>query len=110
MSEESDGTTTLPPEEKMRELGFTDRREGYWYWCRRVDDKGYTTLNFTINKKTGSYTELVMNESFGQPEYYGHMKPKFRDETIAEIEKHLDYLNSNGLQLAVDHRLYGCEK
>lgn len=104
-----DGITPLLSDEEMRELGFTDHREGYWYWCRSVDKKGYTTLNFTIDKLTGYYEELVMDESFGQPDYYGRAKPEFRDEIISNVDSFVAELNTSGLLLAVDHRAYGCK-
>lgn len=104
-----DGVTPLLSDTEMRTLGFTDHREGYWYWCRRVDKKGYTTLNFTIEKDTGYYEELVMDESFGQPDYYGRARKDLRDEIISNVDRFVAELNSQGLSLAVDHRVYGCE-
>lgn len=91
----------------MRELGFTDRREGYWYWSRNIDK--YTSLNFTIHKDTGFYEELVMDEMGGQPDYYGNAKPEYRDRIIAEVNQYVALFNDSGLALAVDHREYGCE-
>lgn len=103
-----DGITPLLDDEKMRALGFTDRREGYWYFCRRVDKQGHTTLNITIEKNTGYYEELVMNEDFGQPEYYGQMKLEFRDLYRDTIDAYLQELSLAGLAIQVDHRAYGC--
>ena len=102
-----DGVTPLLTDEEMRELGFTDRREGYWYWSRNVDK--YTSLNFTIQKDTGYYEELVMDENFGQPDYYGRAKPEFRDKIVSNVNAHIAELNSHGLSLAIDHRAYGCK-
>lgn len=104
-----DGVTPVLSDEKMRELGFTDNVDTRWYYCRRVDKKGYTTLNITIDKDTGYYKELVMDESFGQPEFYGQMKPEWRDLYRDTIDFHLSELNKAGLTIQVDHKAYGCE-
>lgn len=102
-----DGITPLLGDDEMRELGFTDRREGWWYWSRNVDK--YTSLTFKIQKDTGFYEELVMDEMFGQPDYYGQAKAEFRDKIIAEINQYVALLNDLGLVLAVDHKAYGCD-
>lgn len=102
------GKTELLSDEKMRELGFTDRVDTRWYFCRRIDQQGHTTLNITIQKDSGLYEELVMNEDFGQPEYYGHMKPKWRDLYRDTIDAYISELNKAGLTITVDHKAYGC--
>lgn len=104
------GKTPILSDEKMRELGFTDHAEGRWYFCRRIDNEGATTLNIAIDKETGLYEELVMNERFGQPEYYGRMKPQWRDLYRDTIDFYVDTLNLNGLNITVDHKAYGCDK
>lgn len=104
-----DGKTPVLDDETMRALGFTDRAETRWYFCRRVDQQGHTTLNITIEKDSGLYKELVMNEDFGQPEYYGNMKPEWRDLYRDTIDLYLSELNKAGLTIEVDHRAYGCE-
>lgn len=101
-----DGAVTLLTDGEMRALGFTDRREGYWYWSRNVDK--YTSLNFTIDKLTGLYEELVMDEMFGQPDPYGQAKPEYRDAIIKKIDDYVKAFNDVGLDLNVDHREYGC--
>lgn len=102
-----DGNTPVLQEEDMRHLGFTDHIATRWYRSTRVGSS--TTLNITIDKLTGNYEELVLDECFGQLEFYGHMKPKYRDEIRALIDSHISGLNADGLTLAVDHRLYGCD-
>jgi hypothetical protein len=104
-----DGKTPILSDEEMRELGFTDHVETRWYLCRRVDKRGDTTLNITIEKDSGLYTELVMNEGFGQPEYYGNMKPEWRDLYRDTIDLELALLNKAGLTITVDHKAYGCK-
>ena len=105
-----DGKTPLLSDEEMRALGFTDNVETRWYLCRRIDTRGDTTLNITIEKDSGLYTELVMNEGFGQPEFYGQMKPEWRDLYRDTIDMELNFLNMAGLDIRVDHKAYGCEK
>lgn len=102
---ESDGNTALLPEADMRALGFTDRRPDYWYFTKRVGSN--ESMNFTINKANGNYEELVMDEMFGQPAYYGHMRPNFRDEIRANVDTIVGELNAAGLTVAVDHKAYG---
>jgi len=100
-------TTTTPilAEADMRALGFTDRRSGFWYYCTRLGR--YETVNFTINKKSGVYEELVMDEACGQPAYYGRMKPEYGIPMRQKVDQIIERLNAAGLTLAVDHRLYG---
>jgi len=104
----SDGNTPVLAEAEMRQLGFTDHRPEHWYFTRRVGSG--ETVNFTITKATGEYDELVMDEHFGQPAYYGSMKPQYRDEIQANIDRTLAELNAAGLTLAVDSSLYRTNK
>lgn len=102
-----DGNTPILTEPEMRALGFTDRREGYWSLCKSLIP-GATTFNVTINKANGNYSELVMDEYFGQPEYYGNMKPEWRDRVRSKIDGHLHDLQAARLTVTVDHKQYGC--
>lgn len=97
----------VPNARQMRKLGFTSHREGYWNFCKRVGDN--TTFNLTINKETGGYETLVMNELFGQPEYYGNMIPVYRAYTIAAIDVVLHELARGGVEVKFDHAEYGTE-
>ena len=56
-------------DEEMRELGFTDYREGFWYYCKSVgDSKTFkVTFNMTINKKTKEVEICVLDEFSLQP-------------------------------------------
>lgn len=50
---------------RLRELGFTDHREGYWYYTARVGDM--TSWNVTISKESGAVDVEVLDEHFLQP-------------------------------------------
>lgn len=50
---------------RLRELGFTDHREGYWYYTTRVGDM--TSWNVTISKESGTVDVVVLDEHFLQP-------------------------------------------
>jgi hypothetical protein len=101
---DKDGTTPVLPDQEMRALGFTDHREGFWYLCREVESR--ESLNITIEKSTGDYEELVMDEDFGQPAYYGNMIEPYRSTITQRIDDELARLNAAGLTLAVDHSAY----
>lgn len=101
----SDGNTPILEDAAMRALGFTDHRPDHWYLCKRVGS--YETLNITIDKATGDYDELVMDENFGQPAYYGNMVEPYRSQYRDAVDEHLETLNAAGLTVTVDHRLYG---
>lgn len=100
-------TTTLLPDADMRVLGFTDHREGHWYYCASVDS--HTTLNITIDKETGEYEEQVLNEFFGQYEPYGHMKEPWRTKIRDNIDAELAKLSAAGIAVTVDHTEYESE-
>ena len=103
-----DGTTPVLPDADMRAIGFTDRAADRWYFCQRVGLD--TTVNFTIVKDSGEYTESVMDECFGQHAFYGRMKPEYGIPIRDNVEQVVSALNASGLTLTVDHRAYGCTK
>jgi hypothetical protein len=103
-----DGNTPLLPDPDMRALGFTDRVAERWYFCRRLADG--VTFNVTITKATGNYEELVMDEDFGQPAYYGRMKPEWRDRIRSGVDRMVTELAEAGLAILVDHKAYGCDR
>ena len=100
-------TLELPNARKMKKLGFTNHREGFWYLVKGVGED--TTFNLTINRETGGYETDVLNEFFMQPEYYGRMKPVYRDEIIARVNAILHKLAEQGLEIEFDHLEYGVE-
>src|SRR5699024_528381 len=107
---ETDGVKTTPvlSDPEMRALGFTDHRQGHWYFVTRVN--AHTTLNISINKKTGEYREDVLDEIYSQPAYYGRMKEPFRTEAHDSINAAVARLNEAGLDIEVDPRSYGWER
>lgn len=60
----------LLSDSKMREIGFTDYREGYWYLIEMVFWPDIT-FNFAINKDNPEEFEIsVIDENFLQPYDY----------------------------------------
>lgn len=102
----ADGRTPLLTDEQMRELGFADRVSDHWYLVKQVG--AAETLNITIDKATGDYTELVIDEYYGQPAYYGQMVEPYSTRTRDEVDVVLRALNDAGLMIRVDHTVYGC--
>lgn len=89
----------------MRTLGFTDRVSSCWYLCVPVGPA--ETLNITILKKTGEWTENVLDEYFGQPAYYGIMREPYRTEIHNAVNQQVQKLQEAGLTVSVDHQEYG---
>lgn len=109
-----DGYTRIPSEEILREAGFTDRIPEQWYYHSRAGSA--ETLNITIKKAPAGeidgeevhiYKELVMDEFFGQPAYFGRMKEAYRTPLTEKLSGLLSTLNSLGLQIEVDPDEYG---
>lgn len=88
-------------EDKMRELGFTDFREGYWYYCK--DLGGDITFNLSINKTNALDFKLdILDENYCQPYDYQYMlilKPDSRFATQIEkaVEEQMKYLQNAGV-------------
>ena len=97
--------TPLLPDAKMRELGFTDHREGYWYYNAPLGNN--ITFDVTINKVTGEWTEDVLDEDFLQPYHYGRYdNPVVKGVRVA-VDEQVAFLADHGITVAVDHREYG---
>jgi len=91
----------LLPDEQMRKIGFTDCREGYWYFCR---DLGHE-ISFSITISKADTEDLcidVLDEDFGQPydyQYYLINDPNF-DFAIKvrdKVEYWMEYLQDEGV-------------
>ena len=104
------GTTPIPSEAVMLQQGFR-KTFGLWAYCKPVGIPSYdVTLNFEINPETGEWGELVLDEAFGQPYYYG-LQPSLRDQFIADIDRQVRILQTSGLTgLTVNHHDYGVQE
>lgn len=100
--------TPVLTDSQMRALKFTDRRTGWWYYVTRVGSG--TTLDIFINKESGDYKVDVLNGDFGQPEYYGKMLEPYRTSTKEAIDNVIVHMNRSGLNLQINHALYGWEE
>lgn len=92
----------LLPEEKLRALGFTDHREGYWYFCRMLRDEISFSVSFPKSGKQDKLEINVLDENFLQPYDYQHMLMKHPDNLFApkiqrDVEKWMAYLQDNGV-------------
>lgn len=96
--------TPVLDDAEMRELGFTDHREGFWYYSQSLGDG--ITFNVSIDKATGEWSEYVLDEDFGQPYYYGRYG--LADEIRMKVDTQVKLLRSHGILVGVDHRGYGC--
>lgn len=56
---DADGVTFLPSEKKLRDFGFTDHRNGYWYYTTRVGSD--ESFNLTIPKKPARRARLQLH-------------------------------------------------
>lgn len=89
------------PEEFMREFGFTDFKEGYWYYCKSVGDE--TTFNVSINKQDPSDFRIdVLDENFCQPyDYQSYIMSgkifKFVEDVYNNVEDELAKLTEAGI-------------
>lgn len=107
------GQTFLPSEEKLRAFGFTDRREGYWHYTTRVSSD--ESFNITIPKEPVGeidgepvyrYEELVLDEDFGQPSYFGNLRPELRYAMAEAVSSVLEKTRALGLNVRVNPREY----
>ena len=88
------------PDEEMREIGFTDRRETHWYFCKGLDD-GFS-FNVTIPKDGSDIEISTLDEMFGQ--YYDFQSileenPNFEFalKIKEKTERWMEYLINNGV-------------
>lgn len=111
-----DGLTELPSERELRELGFNDHISDSWYYNGRVASG--ISINITVaklplakfeGKLLYGYKELICDEFFGQPAYFGLMKEESRFEIAERINAELSRLRDGGLQLKIDPREYSWE-
>lgn len=94
---------TIPDDLTMYALGFTDRRPGDWYFTRHCGHD--ISLNVTIDKATLNWSEVVIDEVFGQTYHYGHYP--LADGIAAAVDQTVRALNEAGVDIRVDHAAYG---
>lgn len=99
-----DGNCTTLTDEQMRELGFTDHREGFWFYSKRLISS--ISFTVTIDKATGDYSELVEDTDFGQPAFYGNMREPYRTQVHDGVERQIEHLAKHGIVIHVDHTQY----
>lgn len=95
-----------PLDSRMRDLGFTDHREGYWWksWPLSLHD---IFFSLTINKVTLEYEHIVIDEAFGQPYHYGrYLTGERLIDLVCEIEGKLRALEIAGFNIEFNHAEY----
>lgn len=96
-----------PLDSRMRDLGFTDHREGYWFlsWWLGLPD---IYMSLSIDKVALEYSTLVEDIEFGQTYHYGqwlHGKVE-ADEVAARIDNIIASLAGHGINIDFDHAEY----
>lgn len=96
----------IPEEETMREFGFTDHVETSWYFVERIYDDYPVSFNLKIDKDDYSYDTYVLDENFGQPEYYMEAKEEYKNLIIQNIDDIVQKMHAIGLNIVHDHNQY----
>lgn len=96
-------------DEKMKEIGFTEYRKGYLYFCRGIQfpkEKRYSgfDISFSVTiPRDGSDIRIdVLDEDFYQPYDYQMILSKNPNHTCAnivneQVEKWMEYLQEQGV-------------
>lgn len=91
-------------DEEMKEIGFTEYRKGYLYFCRKIRFpkerryKGFDiSFSVTIPRDGSDICIDVLDEDFCQPYDYQeilHRDPKFKTALIVneQVEEWMEYL------------------
>lgn len=100
----------LLPDKQMRDIGFTDYREGYWHFMRCFkafkSNAMFTneiSFNVSINKNDPEDLRIdVLDEDFCQPYDYQYMLEKNPNSETpiriqAFVEEWMDYLHKKGV-------------
>lgn len=93
-------SASVLPEEKMRELGFTDHLPTTWYFSRMIDMD--ISFNVSIPKDGGRLRVDVLDEDFGQPyDYQSILKRNpgfaFAEEVKVKVEALMEMLADAGI-------------
>jgi len=109
----ADGLTTLPSEEKLRALGFTDRDPEVWYFSSHLASDIFFTVRVAkriqdtpLAEELYPYQELIIDNSFGQPAPLGAMNQEFRGVVLQRLVEALRRLRGAGLTVFVDPAEY----
>ncbi len=86
-------------EEEMRTLGFTDYREGYWYFCKILYKD--ISFNISVNKKdpTDWYIDVLLDD-FCQPYDYQYLITRnvpLAFEIRDKVEEIMRWLTDQGI-------------
>lgn len=91
------------PEEKMREIGFTDYSKDTWYYCKSVYKKGDISFDVSVKKDDSSDWRIdVLDEDFMQPYDYQSTLREYPRATVPltvrnEVEKYMKILADAGV-------------
>lgn len=88
-------------DDKMREIGFTDRSKDAWYFCKGFDDIDIS-FNVTIPKNGDDIRIDVLDEAFLQPydyQYILRVNPNHKVAKLIQerVEKHMKDLQDAGV-------------
>jgi len=89
-------------DEDMRDIGFTDYNEKFWYYATTLDKTMEISFNIRIYKETGEGEIDIFDDEFGQPyDYQGilHEDPtkELPLEIFHKVEKEMKYLTEQGV-------------
>ncbi len=83
-------------ENKLREAGFTNYYEPYWYYCERL--YGDITFNLTIPKKNPDKWYIdVLDEDCLQPYLFKSIKTKYARKVEKRYNEVIEKLKSLGV-------------
>ena len=89
------------PDDKMREIGFTDFVKTRWYYCVMLDKN--VSFNLSIEKKNPLCFRIeVLDENFLQPYNYEYIleknpRHKFALNIKEKVKEQMSYLMRNGI-------------
>lgn len=89
-------------DKEMREAGFTDHRDGIWYYCAMLSDVSGISFNCTINKKTNHVEIDVLDEDWLQTyDYQSILKKDTKHHYAllvhAQVQKQMQKLQEIGV-------------
>ena len=92
----------LLPEEKMREIGFTDHAEDRWFYFKTIHNFDIS-FSLTIPKDNPDDWRIdILDEDFLQPYDYQYMLDNGSNNNVAKlveirVEEQMKYLADNGI-------------